>query len=380
MAATVLARAGARVRCSTAPRFRVTSCVATPSIPARSPSCGVSIWPRPVEAAGLRIDGMRVTGPGGVTIDGRYPDGLYGRALLRRDLDWALVQQAVEAGVQFEPALPVRRAIVEQSGATRTVDRRHRRRERSRAGVAGAGHDRGRRPAIHAGVFARPRASPTRAATLGHRRVLRGRGGTLVAGRDAHQPRRLCRRRAGARRTRERLPRETLATGRSGAARAGAPADGRARAGSAACATDSRALDWCSRRSSSGRWPSTCRRHAISGLLLAGDAAGFIDPMTGDGLRFAVRGGVLAAARRARRVGRWLERRARAARRQPGAGSSARSGGSTARCARPSHRRPPCRWARSPHASGPGCCGESSAPPETAEWLGSRSSKSEREV
>ena len=32
------------------------------------------------------------------------------------------------------------------------------------------------------------------------------------------------------------------------------------------------------------------------GLLLAGDAAGFVDPMTGDGLRFAVRGGELAAA------------------------------------------------------------------------------------
>jgi flavin-dependent dehydrogenase len=34
----------------------------------------------------------------------------------------------------------------------------------------------------------------------------------------------------------------------------------------------------------------------MPGLLLAGDAAGFIDPMTGDGLRFAVRGGELAAA------------------------------------------------------------------------------------
>ncbi len=31
------------------------------------------------------------------------------------------------------------------------------------------------------------------------------------------------------------------------------------------------------------------------GLLLAGDAAGFIDPMTGDGLRVAMRGGELAA-------------------------------------------------------------------------------------
>src|SRR5207245_313690 len=35
--------------------------------------------------------------------------------------DWALLQQAVEAGAQFEPALSVRRAILDQSGATKTV-------------------------------------------------------------------------------------------------------------------------------------------------------------------------------------------------------------------------------------------------------------------
>jgi flavin-dependent dehydrogenase len=34
---------------------------------------------------------------------------------------------------------------------------------------------------------------------------------------------------------------------------------------------------------------------SVAGLLLAGDAAGFIDPMTGDGMRFAVRGAELAA-------------------------------------------------------------------------------------
>jgi flavin-dependent dehydrogenase len=38
------------------------------------------------------------------------------------------------------------------------------------------------------------------------------------------------------------------------------------------------------------------RDATIDGLLFAGDAAGFIDPMTGDGLRFAVQGGELAAA------------------------------------------------------------------------------------
>ena len=37
------------------------------------------------------------------------------------------------------------------------------------------------------------------------------------------------------------------------------------------------------------------RRSGVPGLLLAGDAAGFIDPMTGDGLRFAFRGAELAA-------------------------------------------------------------------------------------
>src|SRR6185503_15670153 len=33
----------------------------------------------------------------------------------------------------------------------------------------------------------------------------------------------------------------------------------------------------------------------VDGLLLAGDAAGFVDPMTGDGLHLAMRGGLMAA-------------------------------------------------------------------------------------
>jgi flavin-dependent dehydrogenase len=40
---------------------------------------------------------------------------------------------------------------------------------------------------------------------------------------------------------------------------------------------------------------SVASLRAPDGLLLAGDAAGFVDPMTGDGLRFAIRGGELAA-------------------------------------------------------------------------------------
>jgi flavin-dependent dehydrogenase len=37
------------------------------------------------------------------------------------------------------------------------------------------------------------------------------------------------------------------------------------------------------------------RAAGYPGLLLAGDAAGFVDPMTGDGLRFALKGAELAA-------------------------------------------------------------------------------------
>jgi flavin-dependent dehydrogenase len=38
------------------------------------------------------------------------------------------------------------------------------------------------------------------------------------------------------------------------------------------------------------------RAAGVPGMLLAGDAAGFIDPITGDGLRFALAGASLAAA------------------------------------------------------------------------------------
>ena len=37
------------------------------------------------------------------------------------------------------------------------------------------------------------------------------------------------------------------------------------------------------------------RAAGVPGLLLAGDAAGFVDPMTGDGLRFTIRGAEMAA-------------------------------------------------------------------------------------
>ncbi|MCC7415787.1 MAG: hypothetical protein IT176_01510 [Acidobacteria bacterium] len=49
------------------------------------------------DRAGAAIRGMRVTGPRGAVVEGRYPRGLTGRALARRDPDSSLVHQAVVA-------------------------------------------------------------------------------------------------------------------------------------------------------------------------------------------------------------------------------------------------------------------------------------------
>jgi flavin-dependent dehydrogenase len=44
-----------------------------------------------------------------------------------------------------------------------------------------------------------------------------------------------------------------------------------------------------------GPLATNARAAGVEGLLLAGDAAGFVDPMTGDGLHLAMRGAMLAA-------------------------------------------------------------------------------------
>ncbi len=93
---------------------------------------------------------------------------------------------------------------------------------------------------------------------------------------------------------------------------------------------------------------------AVAGLLLAGDAAGFIDPMTGDGLRFAVRGGVLAAdAALEALAGGWSDVHARLDRRPaPGVQREVAIQPGLARA--PSHRRQRSGRARSPRSVWPG--------------------------
>ena len=115
------ARRGARVRLvdrATFPRDKLCGDTVNPGTVARLEHLGVA---GDLRKRSLRVSGMLVTGERGVTVEGRYPDGQYGLAILRRDLDWMLLQSAVAAGCEFESGVTVRRALVDDRGASPTV-------------------------------------------------------------------------------------------------------------------------------------------------------------------------------------------------------------------------------------------------------------------
>ena len=310
VAAVVLARAGVRVRIvdrAAFPRDKLCGDTVNPGALARLKSLGLAA---DVEVRGLPVAGMLVTGERGVAIEGRYPQGVAGRAIIRRDLDWLLLRGAIDAGCQFEPGVSVRAAVVNDDKAGRAVsgvtigangggqklaarvtiaaDGRH---STIAFGLGLAGHPaRPRRWAIGAyydnfingvghpsGPPPDPRLTP---GVRGEMHIRRGRyiGVAPIPGgltnvclvrpsrpgdADFHDPAALL--------SRE-LLRDPLLRDRAADARLAGPP----------VVLGPLAVD--------------ATGAAIDGLLLAGDAAGFIDPMTGDGLRFAVRGGELAAA------------------------------------------------------------------------------------
>ena len=306
VAGTILARAGARVRIvdrATFPRDKLCGDTVNPGTLARLHALQMTDG---IDERSLRVNGMRVTGSGGVAIEGPYPGGLSGRAITRRDLDWLLLQQAIAAGCQFESGIAVRRAVVDEQGRTRSVrgatigadgressidakvtiaaDGRH---STIAFGLGLAQHPPSpRRWAIGAyfenfmpdGV--RPGSDPGLTGLFGEMHVRRGyyigvapiRGGLtnvcVVKPSGAGDPELAD---PAALLTRV-LARDPLLRDRAvGAQIVGSPV-----------VLGPLAVD--------------VREAAIDGLLLAGDAAGFIDPMTGDGLRFATHGAELAAA------------------------------------------------------------------------------------
>jgi flavin-dependent dehydrogenase len=302
VAGVILARAGARVRIvdrATFPRDKLCGDTVNPGTLARLRALDLASG---IDERSLRIAGMRVTGEGGVAIEGRYPGGLSGRAITRRDLDWLLLQQAMAAGCEFEPGVAVRGASVEEHGAVRSV---------SGAVIGANGHE--------SSIAARV----TIAADGRHSTIAFGLG----LGMHPPRPRRWA---IGAY-FENFVPSGsdldlTLRFGEMHVRRAHyigvAPVPGGLTnvclvkpsgaadpelADPSALLIRVLAADPLLRARAAGarltRAPTVLgplavdvRDESIDGLLLAGDAAGFIDPMTGDGLRFATHGAELAAA------------------------------------------------------------------------------------
>ena len=362
VAAAVLARAGARVRIvdrAVFPRDKLCGDTVNPGTLATLSRLGLA---RAIDACGLPVEGMCLTGANGATVEGRYPHGLIGRALLRRHFDWMLLQDAVAAGAQFESGVAVRRA------ACRSGARGRRARGRLWMGVrhARARDDRRRRPALDPRFRARPCTASGAAPPLGGRRVCRGRRTTTSSQtlgemhvRPGHyigiapvpggltnvcvvKPWRPGDRAFGDPREmlRRELARDPLLRDRFAGARVAGPT----------VVLGPLAVD--------------VRPCTIEGLLLAGDAAGFVDPMTGDGLCFAVRGAELAAqAALAALEHGWHGVHDSLA--YSAGQSSLASGDSTARFARLSRRRKRSLSRRPAPAWRPRCCGAPLPTPAT---------------
>ena len=297
VAATILARAGARVRLvdrATFPAAKLCGDTVNPGTLARAAAAASSRRHRRARACASTACWSPATR--GVAIEGRYPE----RHVRARDpaarsrLDAAAAGD--RRGREFEPGVRRARARSSRVNGTRFVGG-------ALAGAAAASgecracDDRRRRPRSTSPSGSASRVTPASAPVGGRRSTSTGVERADIARRDARAARLLHRCGAGA----GRPARTSVWCGRRG------PATGAARPGGAA---SMRAL---SRRSAAPRSFAACAPRggaasslgplavestgaSIDGLLLAGDAAGFIDPMTGDGLRFAVRGGELAAA------------------------------------------------------------------------------------
>lgn len=291
-AALILARAGAKVRVFERARFP------------RHKLCGDTLNPGALAVLAGHVDtaalvaksddirGMLITGPGGVAVRAVYGAGITGRAVTRQVFDEWLLRQAAEAGAQVEDGVAVKGALVSagQVGGVSVV--RDGGGEAAHAGRLVIAADGRRSTLAFSRGLARQPARPRRWAiggyftdvtgcgTVGEMHVRQGHyiGVAPVPG--------------GLTNVCVVMPHGT------GDKPIGPPADViRARLDG-----DSSLRDRFANARAAGD-PVMLGPMAMDtagsgepGLLLAGDAAGFIDPMTGDGLRLALAGAELAAA------------------------------------------------------------------------------------
>jgi geranylgeranyl reductase family protein len=287
IAAMLLARAGATVRLlerSAFPRDKLCGDTLNPGSMALLQRLGGPEGA--IRARALALTGMVVTGPGGKQVAADYPDGLTGAALIRRDMDLLIVEAAVGAGAALETGVsviePVRSADGSRVAGVRIRHGRHDEMIPARIVVAADGRGSKLASALGLSHFAREPRRWAFGAYFGGVRGLTSRG-EMHLRRDGYigvaplpgNVANVCVVRENARVDQRRVVQDAVAADPLLRERfAGAvPVSGTTALGP--LAIDSRAA-------------------GCPGLLLAGDAAGFVDPMTGDGLRFALSGGEMA--------------------------------------------------------------------------------------
>jgi flavin-dependent dehydrogenase len=291
MAAIVLARAGARVVVVDRDRFP------------RDKLCGDTLNPgavRLLEAYGLRggpldcgrmLKGMHVTGPT-ASVRAAYGPSSPALAITRRALDTWLIDRAVAAGARFESGVTVRAPLLDETAGAPVVrglvlDRAGARTGHRMPAIVTIAAD-GRRSTLARAVgAARPSPMPRRwaygtyasdVADVTDEGEMHIRHGWYVG--VAPLPGGLvnvCVVRPGS------PGRRPIDVVRDAIRRE--PELAR-RFERAAIDDDVRVL---------GPLSAETRGAGATGLLFAGDAAGFVDPMTGDGVHLALSGGVLAA-------------------------------------------------------------------------------------
>jgi flavin-dependent dehydrogenase len=295
IAGLILARAGVRVRLvdrDTFPRHKLCGDSLNPGAMALLARHGLAA---PVSARGLLVRGMLLTGPGGAAVNGEYPNGVHGRSLRRYDFDRILLEAAIAAGAIFEPRVRVVSPLVASGSAggvvtgvvTKSID-----------GAATERHARliiaadGRRSALGVALGLARHPPRPRRWVLGA--YFEGVSGLTDRG-EMHVRRR---RYLGVAPVPDGLVNACLvvpwATARRLMHAPGVALD-------AALLADEqlgpRFRD--ARRVTPvhvlGPLATDVRTAGAPGMLLAGDAAGFVDPMTGDGMRLAMRGAELAA-------------------------------------------------------------------------------------
>jgi flavin-dependent dehydrogenase len=310
IAALLLARAGVRVRLvdrSDFPRDKLCGDTLNPGALAILDRLGLSAA---VRRQALAITGMDVTGPGSAHIAADYPGGFTGAAILRRDLDARLLEAAVSAGAEFTPRVRVRAPVID-GGAVRGVVAGDAERKAKLVIAADGRHS----TLAFALGLARVPASPRRWAfgsyfedvdglTSRGEMHIRHDGYIGVAPLPGGLVNVCVVREFGAVRLKHRQIRLKPGTPHvSDEAGSTAVVSGFSRTVIAdAIACDPRLRERFTRArqvasvTALGPLAVDARASGCPGLLLAGDAGGFVDPMTGDGLRFALRGGELAAA------------------------------------------------------------------------------------